>query len=88
MLKDNSRLVGLPVGCTQVVDGLSDRRLEITRIWVSYISMKRVKVQLYCPVSNKASLLGTDVFIFKHLDVGEGFRVKGLDQFNLGCWPK
>lgn len=74
MLKDNSRLVGLPVGCTQVVDGLSDRWLEITRIWVSYISMKRVKVQLYCPVSNKAFLLGTDVFIFKHLDIGEGIK--------------
>lgn len=40
MLKDNSRLVGLPVGCTHVVDGLSDRWLEITRISVSYISKK------------------------------------------------
>lgn len=40
MLKDSSRLVGLPVGCTHVVDGLSDRWLEIKRISVSYISKR------------------------------------------------
>lgn len=66
MLKEQVRRkkVNAPVClriCFYVVDELS-RGTEIDRVF-------NIRRKLYCPVSDKAFLSGTDVFIFRDLDV-------------------
>lgn len=44
-------------------------------------------LQLYCPVSDKAILSGTEVFILKQLGL-DGVIDKRLGPILTGSWPK
>lgn len=72
--------MGLPVGCIYVVDGHSDKWIEITTIWISYISKKGQMYNCTVQCQIRHSLQGWKLLHSNIWDIGVGLKIEGWDH--------